>query len=329
MKASIAAHWDVYEIDSEESRFIFTSLEQILRVFLEMIDQERIIAVDPGFDHWNPPEIPLELSPPLGEFHVPWMLPRNDDKIVHDTITAWNGLLASIESRIPGFVGGEPAYYDDEHIQACSPRGFFLEKFLQKARVPRFRFVAPGLRLAFAAELKEQPFKRIADAYVPDPGESQLQLGMYEHKWYPFLFLWADQKVSPKPPREFVFDDYPWANQKEYSSGLYLTHTYTTERCDGCKLLLPFAINENEHAKCGDGSIIMDCRRYIDLYQAGRPILLGLKDLRVELLFRNWARMVESNFWQVDENGVIGGIDKFQDADTLEMCDAYQVKRNW
>ncbi|KAJ5875576.1 uncharacterized protein N7473_012923 [Penicillium subrubescens] len=40
---------------------------------------------------------------------------------------------------------------------------------------------------------------------------------------------------------------------------------------------------------------------------------------------KNWAERVESGDWEVDENGVTGGIEKFKDADTPEHWKKYYI----
>jgi hypothetical protein len=37
---------------------------------------------------------------------------------------------------------------------------------------------------------------------------------------------------------------------------------------------------------------------------------------RLELLSKNWTTMIENGHWEVDKDGVIGGIEKFKDPDT-------------
>jgi hypothetical protein len=64
------------------------------------------------------------------------------------------------------------------------------------------------------------------------------------------------------------------------------------EKADGCKLLLPFAINSNGLAKLGDGTVMEDWRKNDGLYQSGKEMITWdehISDdiLRLKLLFKN------------------------------------------
>jgi hypothetical protein len=319
MNAVIIINHDIFSFGSkEEPKWI--PLEDILSSFVEMIEQTRIVAVSIDYDFDNPEE-PREWEEPTN-FFTPWILSEDDDKIVDDTILAWNSLLSAIESRIPGSAGDEHKTYDDEHIKECEPHGFFIKKFLQKARIPKFRFVAPGLRLASPEELVDQPFKKLDLALIRQPRDK----AVYEYKWYPFLFLRAEKKLSKL---EGQYKDYPWENAAEFSTGVYLTNTKTIERADGCKLLLPFPINSQGYARFGDEKVISDHRKHDGLYQPGWSMIIRDDKLRLELLFKNWTSMIENGHWEVDENGVVGGIEKFREADTEAKWNLYWIKRTW
>jgi hypothetical protein len=305
---------------SEDQAPKMTPLEDILSSFLEMIERKRISPISIHSDVWNPEE-PKEWEEST-KYFSPWILPEDDEKIVDDTLLAWNHLLSVIEARIPGFVDGEHKTYEDERIDACDIHGYFIKKFLKKARIPPFQFVAPGLRLASPAELDSQLFKDIDLGRARQPWD----MAVHEYKWYPFLFLRADQKLSKEV---CIYNDYPWANIPEVSTGLYLVNTKTTERADGCKLLLPFSISEQGFARFGDGKVISAPRQHDGLYQSEWSLIVRDDKLRVELLFKNWADMIEGGHWGVDENGVTGGIQKFREADTSSKWDLYQIQRAW
>lgn len=324
----VAMLYERYEFFEFDPNVKWVPLEVILTAFIDMIERGRVVAASVWEDYENPEDEPKDRQWPedgeSGKFWTPWMLSENDEKLVDVTITAWNGLLSAIESRIPGFPEIEPKNYSEEQIKACDFHGYFIEDFVRKARIPNFRFVAPGLRLALPEELTRQPFLD----FIPNTKR-------YGFKWYPFLFLLADRKI-PRPhlqDRPFLeesnsfFEGSPWQQAAEFSTGLYLhSVTKTIARADGCRLLLPFPINSNGFAKLGDGTVIEDRRKYDWLYQPGKMLIFREDDnLRLELLFKNWTSMIENGHWEVDENGVRGGIEKFKEADTEDKWNLYCI----
>jgi hypothetical protein len=176
---------------------------------------------------------------------------------------------------------------------------------------------------------------------VDDPAliRSPWDTTVWEYKWYPFPFLRADKKLlKPKGKYTARFGEqvedfsegYPWNRAAEFSTGLYFINTKTLVRADGCKLLLPYPINSQEFARCGDMKVINNPQKHDGLYQPGdRLIELEDRTLRFELLFINWTYMVENGHWGVDENGVTGGIEKFKEADSQEKWNLYWIKRTW
>jgi hypothetical protein len=341
MKASIEVNpWDNYPMAPQT----WVPLEIVLASFLELIEQRRAIAVpdDLNSSELSPDwEAPAEwdVSPDWQENRLrnnPWVLSLEDDKVVESTLGAWERLLKTIESKIPGFSIGEPVTYQNQHIDQCGLKSPFIPKFLRKARLPNFQYVAPGLRLAHSAELSQQPFQNID---MP----AQLRHGDWvRHEWqfYPFLFLRADRKMSnqegiltatsdPRGLRQGKFWEYPLDILPEYEAGLYL-NAQMLGRADGYKLLLPFSIASGRHARNSDMTQVNAVYAYNGLYQQGpNTVLPHINSHRLEPLFRNWTKMVESGYWEVDENGVTGGIGKFKEADSLENFDRYIIEKTW
>jgi hypothetical protein len=70
------------------------------------------------------------------------------------------------------------------------------------------------------------------------------------------------------------------------------------------------------------------------LYQPGQAMItfaddyVGYGMLRLELLLKSWTSMIENGHWEVDENGVIGGIEKFKEADTQGKWKLYWIERS-
>lgn len=147
-------------------------------------------------------------------------------------------------------------------------------------------------------------------------------MGVYDYKWYPFLFLRSDQKLSKA---DGPYNGYPLRNSHEFSTGLYLFNTKTTERADGCKPLLPFSINSNQFAEFGDGSDIPNHQKNDGLYQSERYLIVPGAQLRLATMFQISTFIIENGHWEVDENGIMGGIGKFKEADTEEKFGLYTL----
>jgi hypothetical protein len=167
-------------------------------------------------------------------------------------------------------------------------------------------------------------------------------------KHYPFLFLRADKTIkaaapsNPKSPAlglaEFRLHGYPWQWAWKFETGLYLLPSRSMERPDGCRLLLPFPMIPEKWAKFGSGDVLDVMNRYDGLYQPQAPghypLSPEMQDesewcLRLELLFKNWTSMIENGHWEVGADGVLGGIEKFEEADSENKCDMYFIERRW
>lgn len=52
-------------------------------------------------------------------------------------------------------------------------------------------------------------------------------------------------------------------------------------------------------------------------------------DVQLKFVLRRWVELVESGYWEVDANGVAGGIEKWRDADTAEHWQKYKLPVHW
>lgn len=96
---------------------------------------------------------------------------------------------------------------------------------------------------------------------------------------------------------------------------------------DGCQLVLPYSIGENGHARRSDGSSWAIVST--DLFQQGyNPFIKG-HDVQLKFVLRRWAELVETGAWEVDANGVRGGIEKWHEADSAEHWHRYQLPIHW
>jgi len=319
----------------------WAKFELMFESYLEMIEQKRVIA-------WNGP--PESWNPEYGYVVEtdPWYLSQTDDLIVDATISAWNNLLSAIESRIPAT--GTPSrqqHYSPASIENCEIKGLFLKKFLQRARIPTFRYVAPGLRVVSDEDLSNQAFKNADLSRLGREPRADVHGSKY---WcYPILFLRFDEKTYLDPScrskkylsgSEFRYNGYPWQHAAEFDTGLYITGTRHIERPDGCKLLLPFSITPEKWAKFGDRFLINPEHSYDGLYQPERSsgnhwAMMWSQgsdvqwNVRLEILLKNWTYMIEHEHWDVGEDGVLGGSKKFKEADSEDKWPLYFIERTW
>jgi hypothetical protein len=146
-----------------------------------------------------------------------------------------------------------------------------------------------------------------------------------------------DLPVSPFP--------YEFQSITDYPPGLYLTETESQNMHpfeDSCKLVLPFPLGDNMSARSSDGAIIGenlpiqgDCVAHaieltsMDLYQLGHNHFIESHDVQLKHVPRRWAEMVEEGKWEVDAEGVVGGMDMWKEADTENARRIYQLPFRW
>jgi hypothetical protein len=298
-------------------------LETILDGFIDMIDHGKILAVGDAYNGGQ-------------ERTAPWIMPSYTQRDLDDTLEAFQQLVNTIHNKMPSqpqdtetgllnlVTGGHPQ---------TLPSNSFAYHLLTKSPIPSFTYIAPGLRIA-----QHQPF-----ASALEQADS--------NKLYPLLLFssthsahqeticspWGD--IIPVP----LFPDFNTVST--YPAGLYLTET---EPCralpfeDGCRLALPFLLGANAFARTGDDALIgEDVRRagddaaaYVEprsteLYQLGFNPLIAAHDMQLKHVLWNWVAMVEEGKWEVDADGVVGGIEKWREADTEEHWSDYQLPMTW
>jgi hypothetical protein len=311
--------------------------ELMLSKFVKMMEQKRIIP---------------HLTTMHGDIitrYQSWVVSEEHDEIVvNDTIAAWDKLITSIQLRLPGKITEKvkesEIFYSLDSIESCNIQGLFLKKFLQRVRIPSFKYVAPGLRVSRNEELSNQTFKIEDIAKLELSRKSAAGLA---NKWCaPFLFLRADKTIKQsssckyKPTlneSDYKYRGYPWEYSMSFQAGLYIVPTKNMEAADGCKLLTPFPTTPQKWARFGDGRKITTERQYDGLYQpngwdisywatAESDDLESCWNLRLQLLFENWTSMIENGHWQVGEDGVLGGIEKFQEANSEDKWNLYYIE---
>jgi hypothetical protein len=147
---------------------------------------------------------------------------------------------------------------------------------------------------------------------------------------------WGEGFTIPPFPKHFqAIQDYP--------SGLYLTESDPygwNPYEDGCKLLLPFTIGEHGWARTSDGALYGEdiwstgetakpFPTSTELFQSGFNHFTKNHDVQLKHVLRRWTELVEADVWQVDGDGVTGGIEKWREADTEEHWEDYQLPMTW
>jgi hypothetical protein len=93
------------------------------------------------------------------------------------------------------------------------------------------------------------------------------------------------------------------------------------------RLLLPFGLGSKGYARDSTG---MQFGSAHDLYQVcSWNGFLESHGVQLHKVLLNWAERVEMGDWEVDANGVAGGIEKFKDADTPDHWEKYQIPLSW
>lgn len=191
-----------------------------------------------------------------------------------------------------------------------------------------FRYIAPGTRIQSVAELKTQPFVACRTIGQGEPDENDDEANDEE---MPFLLVRADGSNLSPWGRALDNIDIP--------AGLYTEEINKGRMQDSgnmSRLLLTSRIGSIGYARD-------TIREQIGLYASHKLIDYphklyqvcgwnGIRETHGAQLYKvllNWAERVEMGDWEVDENGVAGGIEKFRDADTPGNWEKYQIPLSW
>ncbi|CAI7601020.1 unnamed protein product [Penicillium viridicatum] len=308
--ATYMPHWQFIR-DSIGNPGCWMPLQQILGAYLEMINEGKV-------------EIFTEDKYPAAQY-FPWEYYQYTQRDIEKSITAFNRLLNAIEHRHrPSAQSAKIAINYPQSVldEAFIPNKSFVGSFLSAlpSREIQFGYIAPGIRIQSFDELKTQPFaalsamtQNISDGEDEDDGEDEQ---------IPFLLFRADGS-NPSPwCRPYDNIDIP--------AGLYIEEIDKNRAADFgnmSRLLLPFGIGSKGYARDSTRRQIANAH---DLYQAcGSNGFLEFHGVQLHKVLLNWAERVEMGDWEVDENGVSGGIQKFKDADTPGHWEKYQIPLSW
>lgn len=308
---------------AQNGRQEWLPLEVILEAYLQMIDRQKIHAVGDDYEGDQ-------------ERADPWIMPSYTTSDLTDTIAAWNELIDAVEQRmgLEAQIADHRTLPKDLYGNINFSETSFASEFINSARMPRFKHIAPGLRLP-----SKQPF-------------TDTSLDEDEHRLRPTLLLQSDLLAHQDIDRSPYGHSHPICNfrpdiEREVTSalpaGLYLTesepnsmHPYE----DGVKLLLPFTLGSNKCARRSDNSLVGEAvfeqgpeapnqPRSSELYQSGFNAYITSHDVQLRHVLVRWRDMVVQGKWQVDEEGVMGGIEKWKEADAEATWKDYVLHRTW
>lgn len=303
-------------------RITWHPLETVLGTWLDSIRKGDVEAVpkDGGKNR---------LEHQDGFINDPWELVPYSDLILDETINAFNRLVGAVEARMPKASTMDPddivrGLVDQSVLQSIKlPQGFAYH-FLRRARRPRFQMIAPGLQVSTPSTFSPQPFW---PPRVEGQGEgSPVLLFRSKHNY-------VESSNGAIPSRENA----PFSLYKLsiYPAGLHLLSSHSSSSTeDEIRFILPFGIGANGYARKTDGSRFGQNReskevepkdRFADLYRPGYQPFTEMHEQRLVSLLKSWRGMVECGDWEVDENGVAGGMDVWREADTELGWEKYVI----
>ncbi|CDM30150.1 hypothetical protein DTO013E5_8168 [Penicillium roqueforti] len=323
--ASFVPVWEDM-IWSDRERWPWRPLQNILKAYLDMLDEGKITTYSDrrkeSVDHF------------FGVF--PWEIHQYTPMDVERAVSAFTRLLDAIEIRLPStlihstYDCGIALPYSELVIKASFiETGSFIECFLSALPIRRlaFRYIAPGIRLQNPVEFTNQP---LAERQIPGLHNTDQAIPLYP------LLLFRGERENKSPLNRPWFPD---GRAENIPSGLYIEPTdknLNWQSGNQSRLLLPFSIGSNGFARGSNGIPFKNARfpgteRPDQLYQA--DLFSGYSgylpwDSRSSYLHKvleSWAERVEMGDWQVDQDGVVGGIDKFKEADTGEHWREYFI----
>lgn len=302
-------------------------LESILTVWIEMIQRGKVVALpaDVGKHEFEPAaeggfrlvEGP-QRDPMTGARRIydelsPWTVQPWAAKDLEESLSIWTSFVEIVEQKmgLESAVQPNTGWYDATTLDAARIPGGFTREFLSNARRPRFGTVAPGLRLSIPSEFTTQPFIGL------DPDQSDDEIA-------PILLFRNDVTVDSEDLNFQYPYSGPGAMESECQVGFWL------DRCDrmsgtpfedGCRLVLPMRF-ENGFARLSDMTPMQSQDGLLQIganpYNARHPFQL---QAFLEMALSN----VQQEYWTVNADGVAGGIEVWEDADTEERWQNYWV----
>lgn len=257
----------------------------------------------------------------------PWEFVPYTDAMLDENINAFNRLVEAIEARMPPPASPKSpteivyGLVDEITLQNLNLPQRFGYEFVRRVRRPRFQMIAPGLEVLGPSTFVDQPF-----GSVLYPGTVQIPPILL----FRFKANYTDNTMPNNRTGEPIAQLFPRHSRiTTYPAGLYLRPSSTISAEDECLFLLPFGIGANGYARRSDGSKFGSRRTPVDscfdLYRPGYQPFEQHHEHGLRDVLENWRGLVESGVWQVDENGVAGGIDVWREADSKERWTHYVI----
>ncbi|RFU30349.1 hypothetical protein B7463_g5997, partial [Scytalidium lignicola] len=334
----------------EDVEMLWVSLQTILQQYLDMVDLGKVTAgeddtnTDCDSDRESEEEIKGKKD------WSPWILHPHSDEILSRTLRAFENLLHAIEDRMPNGISsasGEETTHLNTDVegrfnQVISDlisnnqleKDGFITKFLRQAiylaKSP-IQFIAPGIRFLTPDSISNQPFHNID--FHTSPNYNPI-----------LLFPMMKTDGSLHTTTFLNKDDIPfsYAYNKDnfaYPCGLWVGD-YDLE-CgdfdDACLLLFPKVMaagGESEHhLRSTDGFVLGDqddSSLITGLYQTRCNPFIPSHNVELFRILENWVQLVESGIWEVDECGIVGGIEKWKEAnERQEIAKHYRIESTW
>ncbi|KAJ5612064.1 hypothetical protein N7510_005258 [Penicillium lagena] len=320
--ASFVPDWgDLIWFDLE--RWPWRPLQCILQAYLDMIDEGKLTTYSDRGKRYSDQLIRV----------FPWEFHQYTPVDVERAVSAFTRLLDAIEARLPSSsihhgleqqsLGQIPLPYPESVLRASSIEvDSFTGQFLSGLPVRQldFRYIAPGIRVQSSDEFINQPF---AERSTDDEPSFPL-----------LLFRGEQENKSP-----WVRPWFPGGNTEDIPAGLYVE---PVEDCcswkssNDSRLLLPYEIGHSGFARSSNGlpfikqarggSTESDQLYRSDSFSGYSGYLpWDSRSSYLHKVLENWVDRVETGDWLVGEDGVVGGIEKFKEADTKEHWQEYVI----
>ncbi|KAL2814768.1 hypothetical protein BJX63DRAFT_442368 [Aspergillus granulosus] len=304
-------------------------LEVILDSYLKMIDEEKVQTISED-------QAKLVESDPSCTVVDQWIIHHYTNTDLERATTAFKRLVEVIESRIPHTADPtliklpwhDPATFSNQDILPPFSFAYKFLKSISNCNV-RFRYIAPGIRFPTVSEFQDQP---ITD-FVTSP---YIHHGQFPGNC-PLRIFQIDDAMQQLVAHDRGF------GLRNIAAGFYIhpvVERWPLFWTNGCRLLLPFGIGGSGWARQSNGEPFglgwyqqdhpKPCDTHGDLYQGGTVNgITNFHLVQIDKVLNNWADRVERGDWEVDEDGVAGGIDKFREADTEAHWQKYWIPPSW
>jgi hypothetical protein len=216
-----------------------------------------------------------------------------------------------------------------EVLDSAGLREGFIRAFLTSVRRPKrnINYIAPGLRLPTADDFSPHPLQNLEISDYIKVDNFALPMP---------IFISDVKSTAP------IFEYYPFQKISNLPYGLWTNYVNKNDGQafeDACRLYLPFDIGANGFARLADDSFIGENQeskgvarpngRRNELYQLGYNHYIPAHGPQLGDILGLWQNLVGMGEWEVGEEGILGGIESFKEADTDEHYHKYQLFVKW